>query len=81
MTLRLAPTWLRVTASEWMDDTGTMRRTLDLRDDHDQILAQSLDLTVAEFCARILPQHGASRYLLAATEAPDGRAHAWQVLT
>ena len=81
MTTRLAPTLLRVTASEWLDDTGTMRRTLDLRDDQDQILAQSLDLTVAEFCARMLPQHGASVFMLTAVEPPLGRAHAWRVLT
>ena len=81
MTTRLAPTWLRVTASDWLDDTGTVRRVVDLRDDQDTILAQSLDLTVAEFCARMLPQHGASVFMLAATDAPDGRAHAWRVLT
>ena len=81
MTTRLAPTWLRVTASEWLDDDGAWRRTLDLRDDQDQILAQSLDLTVAEFCARMLPQHGAHRYMLTAVEAPLGRAQAWRVLT
>ena len=81
MTTGLAPTWLRVTTTDWIDDTGAMRRVVDLRDDHDKILAQSLDLTVSEFCARILPQHGASVFMLTAVEPPLGRAHAWRVLT
>ena len=79
--VHLCPTRFTITASEWLDDDGTLRRTLDLRDDQDQILAQSLDLTVAEFCARMLPQHGAHRYMLTAVEPPHGRAQAWRVLT
>ena len=80
MTLRLAPTWLRVTASEWLDDDGHARRVVDLRDEHDRIIAQSLDLTVDEFAARFIPPYGARWYRLVVEDPPVGRAQAWRVL-